>query len=57
MYILFCDSGRAIRGNDADEFYEVINIDDVGHVNSRAHTRVECLAKLMIEALASLDLW
>jgi hypothetical protein len=43
--------------NDAGEFYEVINIGDAGHVISRAQALVECLAKSMIDALTSLDLW
>jgi hypothetical protein len=43
--------------NDAGEFYEVINIGDAGHVISRTQAVVECLAKSMIEALTSLDLW
>jgi hypothetical protein len=45
------------RSNDASEFYEVINIGDAGHVISRAQAVVECLAKSMIDALTSLDLW
>jgi hypothetical protein len=45
------------RSNDAGEFYEVINIGDVDHVISRAQAVVECLAKSMIDALTSLDLW
>ena len=45
------------RSNDASEFYEVINIGDAGHVVSRTQAVVECLAKSMIDALTSLDLW
>jgi hypothetical protein len=45
------------RSNDAGEFYEVINIGDAGHVISRVQAVVECLAKSMIDALTSLDLW
>jgi len=45
------------RSNDAGEFYEVINIGDAGHVVSRTQAVVECLAKSMIDALTSLDLW
>ena len=57
MYISFCDLGRVIDSNDADEFYEAINIADTGHVISRAQTVVEGLAKSMIEAVTSLHLW
>lgn len=46
-----------IRRNDADEFCEVINIDDTGDVILRAYTTMECLAKVMIETLTSRDLW
>jgi hypothetical protein len=54
---LYRDRGCAIRSNDADEFYKVINIGDAGHLIWRAQAVVECLAKSMIEALTSLDLW
>jgi hypothetical protein len=49
--------GLRNRSNDAGKFYEVINIGDVDHVISRAQAVVECLAKSMIDALTSLDLW
>jgi hypothetical protein len=57
MYILFCDFGRSIRSNDADEFYEAINIGNTRDVILRAHRTMECLAKVMIESLTSRDLW
>jgi hypothetical protein len=49
--------GLRNRSNGAGEFYEVINIGDAGHVVSRTQAVVECLAKTMIDALTSLDLW
>ena len=57
MYISFCDFVRVIDSNGADEFYEAINIGDTGHVISRVQAVVEGLAKSMIEAVTSLDLW
>jgi hypothetical protein len=39
IYILFCDFGRMICGDDANEFYMVINIADVAGRMEEAQAR------------------
>jgi hypothetical protein len=50
---LFCDFGRVICGDDANEFYTVINIGDVAGIRKGAG-EAEYLATLRSEALAYL---